>query len=120
MISEHEITRGQEIPEEYKENLKNLLKAVNILREKYGSPMFVTSGYRSPEHNASIGGAKSSNHCKCSAVDFIDTDGSLKEFCRHNDYEILKEAGLWMESGEVTKNWLHVQIVKTSQREFNP
>lgn len=33
MITEHEITKGQEIPEEYKENLKILLEAVKQAQE---------------------------------------------------------------------------------------
>ena len=38
------------------------------LRERLGA-LRVTSGYRSPELNTSIGGSTNSQHCKCEAVD---------------------------------------------------
>lgn len=46
--------------------------AVNVLqpvREHYGKGVKVTSGYRSPEVNASVGGSKTSDHCKGQAAD---------------------------------------------------
>jgi len=32
------------------------------IRERFGLPMVITSGYRSPEHNASVGGTLYSQH----------------------------------------------------------
>jgi hypothetical protein len=46
--------------------------AVNVLqpvREHYGRGVKVNSGYRSPEVNASVGGSKTSDHCKGQAAD---------------------------------------------------
>lgn len=46
--------------------------AVNVLqpvREHYGKGVKVNSGYRSPEVNASVGGSKTSDHCKGQAAD---------------------------------------------------
>ena len=46
--------------------------AVNVLqpvREHYGRGVKVNSGYRSPEVNASVGGSKTSDHCKGFAAD---------------------------------------------------
>lgn len=41
------------------------------VREAAGVPMVITSSYRTPEHNAAVGGAKDSAHCDvpCNAVD---------------------------------------------------
>lgn len=44
------------------------------LESAYGQPLNVTSGYRSPEHNAAVGGAKGSQHMHGNAVD-IDVSG---------------------------------------------
>ena len=41
------------------------------LREEFGRPMVVTSGYRSPEHNEQIGGAQNSAHMDGRAVDVL-------------------------------------------------
>lgn len=38
-------------------------------RELYGFPIVITCGYRSPEHNAEIGGVPNSAHTKGMAVD---------------------------------------------------
>lgn len=46
-----------------------LLERLDKVREDFGGPLVVTSGYRSPEHNAKIGGSKSSQHCLGKAAD---------------------------------------------------
>jgi zinc D-Ala-D-Ala carboxypeptidase len=39
------------------------------LRTRLGKPMILNSAYRSPEHNAAVGGAKNSEHMKAHAFD---------------------------------------------------
>lgn len=41
------------------------------LREEWGEPIIVTSGYRSPELNVAVGGAKNSAHLRGEAVDIV-------------------------------------------------
>ena len=118
MITEQEILKGQPCPPEFKKNLEELLKRLNKFREIYGKPLIVNSGYRSPEHNAKIGGAKNSKHCQVMACDFKDVDGKLKEFCRANDYKVLKDCDLYMEDGTKTTTWLHLDIFPRKNREF--
>ena len=47
------------------------LKLLDVVREKFGKPMKINSGYRTEEHNDKIGGVKNSSHTKipCKAVD---------------------------------------------------
>jgi len=47
---------------------------LQLLRDRLGVPMHVNSGYRSPEHNRAIGGAKRSKHMLGIAFD-IQMDG---------------------------------------------
>jgi uncharacterized protein YcbK (DUF882 family) len=47
------------------------------LRERYGKPIKVNSGYRCPALNKAVNGSKSSQHMKGLAADI--TAGSLKE-----------------------------------------
>ena len=41
------------------------------IREHFGKPLKITSGYRCMEHNAAVGGAANSRHTKGQAADFI-------------------------------------------------
>jgi len=45
------------------------LDKLQALRDLVGKPMIVNSGYRSPEHNRAVGGAKNSMHMKGIAFD---------------------------------------------------
>ena len=59
--------------EEVKKNLENLVKYVlDPLREMYGKPIYVNSGYRSEALNKAVGGSKTSQHVLGMAAD-IDT-----------------------------------------------
>ena len=51
-----------------------LVKKLQVLRDKLGKPMKITSGYRCEFHNRSVGGAKASYHLKGKAVDILASD----------------------------------------------
>ena len=46
-----------------------LIKTLDKIRDEYGYPIKVTSGYRTPEHNARVGGEPNSEHMRGMAVD---------------------------------------------------
>lgn len=48
-----------------------LLELLEDIRKYFNAPVRINSGYRSPEHNASIGGAKGSYHVKGMAADIV-------------------------------------------------
>ena len=57
-------------PEDVRRNLVALTDNVlDPLREAYGKPIFVTSGYRCPRLNKAVGGAKGSQHLTGQAAD---------------------------------------------------
>ena len=93
-------------------NLINLLTKINALRIEYNKPMNISSGYRSTEHNASVGGATHSTHQSCQGIDIVDGDGSLRRFCIANNNAILKKYNLIMEHPAYTKGWCHLQTSK--------
>ncbi len=47
--------------------LKKLLRKISA---HYGKPVIIISGYRSPRHNRRVGGARRSQHMRCTAADF--------------------------------------------------
>ena len=50
-------------------NITRLAKNLQVLRDEVKAPITITSGYRSPEHNARVGGAKASRHLVGDAAD---------------------------------------------------
>jgi uncharacterized protein YcbK (DUF882 family) len=68
-LNEFESKDGAKMPESVKSNLNELAKNLDIIREHINEPIYINSGYRSPEHNLNIGGAKNSYHMKGLAAD---------------------------------------------------
>lgn len=48
---------------------KELIVRLNAIRSQFGKPIIVNSGYRSPEHNKSVGGVSNSQHVLGNAAD---------------------------------------------------
>ena len=60
-----------------------ILSMLDEVRETYGKPIIINSGYRTIRHNASVGGKATSSHLKGLAVDIAcsnsrDRDNLLK------------------------------------------
>ncbi|GLB53061.1 hypothetical protein NBRC110019_21010 [Neptunitalea chrysea] len=52
-------------------NIKMVAQNLQVLRDYFGKPIKVNSGYRSPEHNAKVGGSPSSQHKLGKAADIV-------------------------------------------------
>ncbi len=57
------------VPEHYGCNVCKLAGELQALRDNLGKPITVISGYRTPEHNAAVGGSKNSLHMTARAAD---------------------------------------------------
>lgn len=103
-------------------NLNQLLKAVNLLRQAYGEPLIVSSGYRPFAINSKVpGAAHNSAHMTCEAVDFSDPHGDLDAWCMRH-LKDLETWGLFLEHPDATPTWCHVQTRKphSGNRVFYP
>lgn len=102
-------------------NLLNLLQSMNQVRESWGNPMIVTSGYRPLTYNLSIGGSERSAHITCEALDIYDPDKRLAKWCLDN-LDILEESGLYIEDPDYTSNWVHftTRAPRSGRRVFIP
>lgn len=92
-------------------NLQELSNMVlQRVRDHFGKSVVVTSGYRSPEVNAAVGGSKTSDHCKGQAAD-IEIPGvpnaELAEWIRDNlDFtQVILE---FYTQGIPDSGWVHV------------
>ena len=108
---------------EIEANLTYLVKNVlQPLRDHFGVPIRVTSGYRSPALNRAIGGSSSSWHSHGCAADIQIPSGrvSLKEVFSYI-YENLPYTELIAEgidrNGRVS--WVHVALVKGREASKN-
>jgi len=77
-------------PEHY-ENLKVIAEKIfEPIREHFGVPIFISSGYRSEALNVYIGGSRSSDHSKGRALD-LDMDGSSSGVTNKMIFEFIKD-----------------------------
>lgn len=82
------------------------------LRRAYGGPITVTSGYRSPKLNASVGGVKTSQHQKGQAADI--TAGSPEE--NKKLFDLAQELNLpfCQLIDEKKYKWVHISYDKNN------
>ena len=65
---------------EVQQNIEELLEVLDDLREFYGKPIRITSGYRCTELNKLVGGSPTSAHVIGYAADLQPVQGSFEEF----------------------------------------
>ena len=93
-------------------NLNYTLQRLNTIREMYGHPIIISSGYRCEELNKAVGGVKDSKHKTGLAFDLKFYE-ELFEFLKDN----CSFDKLILEQNSKTK-WLHIQfrLDKTKER----
>jgi hypothetical protein len=97
------------------EHLNNLISlAQNIfqpIRNHFGAPIFVSSGYRSEALNKAINGAKNSQHCKGQALD-LDNDAveypTNKQIFDYIKDNLNFDQLIWEFGTEENPSWVHV------------
>lgn len=95
-------------------NLEYLVNNVlDKVREIYGKPIKVNSGYRSTLVNKKVGGASNSQHTKGEAVDI--TGGNKVE--NKMIYEIIKNLGKYDQLiNEYDYSWIHISYKNGNNR----
>jgi hypothetical protein len=92
-------------------NLKTLAETIlQPLREHYGKSVKVNSGYRSPDVNASVGGSKTSDHCKGQAADIEIAgvaNGDLAQYIADN-FKFTQVILEFYTQGIPDSGWVHV------------
>lgn len=104
---------------EQTENLRQLaIHMLDPIREEYGHPIAITSGFRSPELNAKLGGSsKSSQHMLGCAADLVPADNSgtvddiFKAAIRVGGFD-----QLIIEQNSSGSKWCHVSWKKSGNR----
>lgn len=102
---------GASYPIEWIESrLKPLCQVLEVIREACGGrPVRITSGYRSPAHNAKVGGAQHSQHMEGKAAD-IEIDGMLPSAVHKVILDLYGSGAIEIGGLGVYPNWCHVDI----------
>jgi len=103
------------LPKEYLPNVQGLINHVlDPLREWYGKPIYVNSGYRCPELNKAVGGVENSFHVSGCAADIdarnYEENKKLFDYIKNN--LPFTEVG-WEGGGR----WIHVALVPGRESE---
>lgn len=103
------------LPKEYLPNVQGLIdRVLDPLREWYGKPIYVNSGYRCPELNKAVGGVGNSFHVfGCAAdIDARSYEENKKLFGYIREHLPFTEVG-WEGGGR----WIHVALVPGRENE---
>ena len=73
---------GATMPLDVLENIKDLANQLQVIRDYIKEPLHINSAYRSPEHNAKIGGVKNSQHVKGKAADLTSRSFTPKQLSK--------------------------------------
>ena len=85
------------------------------LRDGWGRPIIVTSGYRCKELNAAVGGTRNSQHLKGQAADIVSDDFEafrrfVRRWCKDNEFDqcIFEHGG--------NSEWIHISYDRGRNR----
>jgi hypothetical protein len=103
-------------PKEALEALNNISEKILVpVREHFGAPTMVVSGYRSPELNRKLGASETSAHLRGEAVDVVVTNIPPKT------------VACWIQSNLVYDDlmvehdkWVHVSLKKSANKKSKP
>ena len=66
-------------PQRLWESIRKTALMIDEVREQFGHPIRITSGYRDADYNRCVGGETNSYHMRYNALDFTNVDGTLRE-----------------------------------------
>ena len=102
--------------EAHKKNLQRIVTEIlQPMRDQLG-PIRVTSGYRSPKLNRSIGGSTKSQHCKGQAVDIQFWDKGVMKNKVIYDYIVQNGVEFDQMINEFDFSWIHISLKEKNNR----
>lgn len=102
--------------EAQRENLRKLVEnLLDPIRERWGKPIFVTSGYRCTDLNKAVGGVRNSEHIKGCAADItlnskVDNERLFKMIRKQDDLK-------WRQLiNEGKGRWIHISYNESDNK----
>lgn len=103
-------------------NLTYLIERLDVIREKWGSAINVTSGYRPEKLNKAVGGSKTSFHRLGLAADIHPKNGNIMDLaeCIINsglEYDQLILEFVTVKNKEISDcKWIHIGFARVNPR----
>ena len=97
---------------------ESLVMLLQCIREHFGKPITITSGYRTAAHNAAVGGAKSSQHLLGRAADIQVQGVSVEDVAAYAESLMPGWGGVGrypVKAGRA-KGWVHVDTRPNKSR----
>ncbi len=103
-------------PDEIESIWRLMNEVLDPIRENYGKPIYVTSGYRSPALNRAVGGSQTSQHMRGEAAD-IDTPSRAEnkrlfeiivDMLRRGELTVGQL--IWEKGNSEGPDWIHVSL----------
>lgn len=82
-----------------------LVVLLQKLRDHFGRPVNINSGYRTPAHNAAVGGVPGSQHLLGTAADIAISEVAPLEVARYAEYLMPDQGGVGLYGG-----FVHVDV----------
>lgn len=95
-------------------------KVFEPIRNNFRCPIHISSGYRSKELNAAIGGSATSQHCSGEAID-IDMDGTPHGVTNADVFNYIKDKLdfdqlIWEFGSDDNPDWVHVSYESSGKQ----
>ena len=104
---------------EHLENFKKLAENIfEPIREHFGVPIHISSGYRSKELNAAVGGSATSQHCQGEAIDIDMQDTSITnaQIFNYIKDNLNFDQMIWEFGNDSNPDWVHVSYESTGKQ----
>ena len=95
-----------------------LMLLLQCIREHFGKAVTITSGYRTPAHNAAVGGSKSSQHLLGRAADIQVAGTSVEDVATYAESLMPGWGGVGRYPVKVgrTTGWVHIDTRPNKSR----
>lgn len=98
------------------DNIIYTMECLDKIREEYGLPLYISSGYRCPDLNTKVGGKETSQHLKGQAADInigsVEKNRAFFNWCSCNKDKINFDQLI----DESHFSWVHISFKKENNR----
>ncbi len=107
MLTIQQYAKGAAIPQGYLNNAQLTVGIVNDIFNQFPNQFTFNSGYRTPQHNAEVGGVANSYHVQALAADITPLNGNYNQY--KSALQTIVGGYGWEVIDERNKNHFHIE-----------